>query len=106
MAGTAALVFYTFPYLGLIFIPLAIFYYATAIFYRRTSVETKRLDSLMRSALYGSYSGKFPQAAVASLQLTCGLFTETLTGLSTVRAYREQVILTPRLLYHYSLNLM
>ncbi|KIP09393.1 hypothetical protein PHLGIDRAFT_534837 [Phlebiopsis gigantea 11061_1 CR5-6] len=71
VAGTAALVFYTFPYLGLIFIPLAIFYYATAIFYRRTSVETKRLDSLMRSALYGSYS-------------------ETLTGLSTVRAYREQ----------------
>ncbi|GJE92383.1 multidrug resistance-associated ABC transporter [Phanerochaete sordida] len=69
--GTAALVFYTFPYLGLIFVPLLIFYYATAVFYRRTSVETKRLDSLMRSALYASYS-------------------ETLTGLSTVRAYREQ----------------
>ena len=56
--GTAALVFYTFPYLGLIFVPLSVFYYATAIFYRRTSVETKRLDSLMRSALYGSYSGE------------------------------------------------
>ncbi|EKM53211.1 uncharacterized protein PHACADRAFT_259405 [Phanerochaete carnosa HHB-10118-sp] len=71
VAGTVALVFYTFPLLGIIFVPLFIFYYATAIFYRRTSVETKRLDSLMRSALYSSYS-------------------ETLTGLSTVRAYREQ----------------
>ncbi|KAJ3537700.1 hypothetical protein NM688_g6639 [Phlebia brevispora] len=69
--GTVALVFYTFPYLGLIFVPLSIFYYLTAIYYRRTSVETKRLDSIMRSALYASYS-------------------ETLTGLSTVRAYGEQ----------------
>lgn len=56
--GTAALVFYTFPYLGIIFVPLSILYYATALYYRRTSVETKRLDSLMRSALYASYSGK------------------------------------------------
>ncbi|THG96760.1 hypothetical protein EW026_g5132 [Hermanssonia centrifuga] len=70
-SGTAALVFYTFPYLGIIFVPLSILYYLTAIYYRRSSVETKRLDSLMRSALYSSYS-------------------ETLTGLSTVRAYREQ----------------
>ncbi|KAI0087238.1 multidrug resistance-associated ABC transporter [Irpex rosettiformis] len=69
--GTAALVFYTFPLLGIIFAPLTIFYYLAATFYRRTSVETKRLDSLMRSALYSSYS-------------------ETLTGLSTVRAYGEQ----------------
>lgn len=58
--GTVALVFYTFPLLGIIFVPLFIFYYATAVFYRRTSVETKRLDSLMRSALYSSYSGKPP----------------------------------------------
>ncbi|KAI0700341.1 multidrug resistance-associated ABC transporter [Cytidiella melzeri] len=69
--GTAGLVFYTFPLLGIIFVPLSVFYYITAAFYRRTSVETKRLDSLMRSGLYGSYS-------------------ETLTGLSTVRAYRDQ----------------
>ncbi|KAI0087237.1 multidrug resistance-associated ABC transporter [Irpex rosettiformis] len=69
--GTAGLVFYTYPLLGIIFAPLTVFYYITAVFYRRTSVEVKRLDSLMRSTLYGSYS-------------------ETLTGLSTVRAYREQ----------------
>ncbi|THU93933.1 multidrug resistance-associated ABC transporter [Dendrothele bispora CBS 962.96] len=69
--GTIALVFYVFPYLGLIFIPLSVLYYLVQAYYRRTSVETKRLDSLMRSALYSSYS-------------------ETLTGLSTIRAYREQ----------------
>jgi ABC-type multidrug transport system fused ATPase/permease subunit len=69
--GTVALVFYTFPYLGIIFAPLFVFYYIVATYYRRTSVETKRLDSIMRSTLYGSYS-------------------ETLTGLSTVRAYRDQ----------------
>ncbi|KAK7454037.1 hypothetical protein VKT23_011548 [Stygiomarasmius scandens] len=69
--GTIALVFYVFPYLGLIFVPLSVLYYLVQAYYRRTSVETKRLDSLMRSALYSSYS-------------------ETLTGLSTIRAYREQ----------------
>ncbi|KAF8124850.1 hypothetical protein K438DRAFT_2034116 [Mycena galopus ATCC 62051] len=69
--GTVGLVFYTFPLLGIIFAPMAVAYYLVALYYRRSSVETKRLDSLMRSALYASY-------------------TETLTGLSTIRAYREQ----------------
>ncbi|EIW55759.1 multidrug resistance-associated ABC transporter [Trametes versicolor FP-101664 SS1] len=71
VVGTAALVFYTFPYLGIIFVPLMTLYYIAAVYYRRSSVEAKRLDSLLRSALYSSYS-------------------ETLTGLSTVRAYRSQ----------------
>ncbi|KAF8882127.1 P-loop containing nucleoside triphosphate hydrolase protein [Infundibulicybe gibba] len=69
--GTVALVFYTFPLLGIIFAPMAVLYWLVSMFYRRSSVETKRLDSLMRSSLYGSYS-------------------ETLTGLSTIRAYRQQ----------------
>ncbi|KAJ7607493.1 multidrug resistance-associated ABC transporter [Roridomyces roridus] len=69
--GTVALVFYTFPYLGIIFVPMVVLYYLVSIYYRRSSVETKRLDSLMRSALFASY-------------------TETLTGLATIRAYREQ----------------
>lgn len=56
--GTAGLVFYIFPYLGIMFAPLLVFYFTAAIYYRRTSVETKRLDSLMRSALYASYSGE------------------------------------------------
>ncbi|KIM43822.1 hypothetical protein M413DRAFT_434825 [Hebeloma cylindrosporum] len=69
--GTVALVFYTFPYLGIIFLPMSVLYYILSSYYRRTSVETKRLDSLMRSIFYGSFS-------------------ETLTGLATIRAYREQ----------------
>lgn len=56
--GTAGLVFYTFPYLGILFLPLGILYYGTSIYYRRSSVETKRLDSLNRSMLYASYTGK------------------------------------------------
>ncbi|KAF9002584.1 multidrug resistance-associated ABC transporter [Cyathus striatus] len=66
--GTVALVFYTFPLLGIIFPPLAIMYYLFGIYYRRSSVEIKRLDSLLRSGLYAAYS-------------------ESLTGLSTIRAY-------------------
>ncbi|KAF5360291.1 hypothetical protein D9758_009169 [Tetrapyrgos nigripes] len=69
--GTIGLVFYVFPYLGIIFVPLSLGYFLVQTYYRRTSIETKRLDSLMRSALYSSYS-------------------ETLTGLSTIRAYQEQ----------------
>jgi ABC-type multidrug transport system fused ATPase/permease subunit len=57
--GTVGLVFYTFPLLGIIFAPLGVLYYMAATYYRRTSVETKRLDSLMRSALYASYTGTF-----------------------------------------------
>ncbi|KAG5635613.1 hypothetical protein H0H81_010631 [Sphagnurus paluster] len=77
--GTMALVFYTFPLLGIMFAPLAVLYYVSSVFYRRTSVETKRLDSLLRSAMYSSYS-------------------ESLTGLATIRAYREQASLS-RYLY-------
>ncbi|PBK66109.1 multidrug resistance-associated ABC transporter [Armillaria solidipes] len=69
--GTIALVFYTFPLLGIIFGPMIVLYYLVSMYYRRTSVETKRLDSIMRSALYSSYS-------------------ETLTGLATIRAFRGQ----------------
>jgi ABC-type multidrug transport system fused ATPase/permease subunit len=55
--GTVALVFYTFPYLGIIFAPMTLIYYVVSVYYRRSSVETKRLDSLMRSKLYASFSG-------------------------------------------------
>ncbi|EJU01830.1 hypothetical protein DACRYDRAFT_52395 [Dacryopinax primogenitus] len=71
VVGTVFLVFYTYAYLGIIFVPLLFLYWAASTFYRRTSVEVKRMDSILRSNLYASYS-------------------ETLTGLATVRAYREQ----------------
>lgn len=69
--GTIFLVFYTFPLLGIIFVPLGLLYYGCLSYYRRSSVEVKRLDSLIRSQLYSTYS-------------------ETLTGLATVRAYNMQ----------------
>ena len=59
MVGTIFLVFYTFPYLGILFVPLGIFYSFSAIYYRRTSVETKRLDSILRSKLYAAYAGRW-----------------------------------------------
>lgn len=55
--GTVGLVFYVFPYLGIIFVPMGIIYYVVSDFYRRTSVETKRLDSVLRSILYAAFSG-------------------------------------------------
>jgi len=59
--GTIGLVFYAFPYLGIIFPPLIILYYAASVYYRRSSVEAKRMDSLLRSFLYGSYTGSIYQ---------------------------------------------
>ena len=57
IVGTAGLVFYTFPYLGIIFVPMILLYYLVSLYYRRNSVEIKRLDSLLRSNLYAAYSG-------------------------------------------------
>ncbi|KAL1718255.1 P-loop containing nucleoside triphosphate hydrolase protein [Schizophyllum commune] len=71
LLGTVGLVFYIFPYLGIIFAPLGILYYVVALYYRKSSVETKRLDAILRSSLYASY-------------------TEALTGLPTIRAYASQ----------------
>ncbi|CAE6373370.1 unnamed protein product [Rhizoctonia solani] len=69
--GTVALVFYTYAWLGIMFPPLFLLYGYFSIFYRRTSIEVKRLDSILRSLLYAAFS-------------------EALTGASTIRAYREQ----------------
>lgn len=46
-----------------------------ATYYRRSSVETKRLDSLMRSALYASYSGmSVPTSFVSEVFLISAFF--------------------------------
>jgi hypothetical protein len=65
-------------------------YYLISIYYRRSSVETKRLDSLLRSILYGSYSGNIFLLVIRDLLADKYRIPETLTGLSTIRAYREQ----------------
>ncbi|KZW01098.1 cadmium ion transporter [Exidia glandulosa HHB12029] len=69
--GTMGLVFYNFPYLGILFVPLGILYTFFFLFYRRNSVEVKRLDSILRSTLYSSY-------------------IEALSGIATIHATRQE----------------
>jgi ABC-type multidrug transport system fused ATPase/permease subunit len=69
--STLLLIIYATPIFLVALIPLLFIYYLMQEFYRNTSREVKRLDSLARSPLYAN-------------------FTETMNGLSTIRAYREQ----------------
>ncbi|ORX52502.1 hypothetical protein BCR36DRAFT_324258 [Piromyces finnis] len=69
--STLLLIIYATPIFLIALIPLLVIYYLMQEFYRNTSREIKRLDSLARSPLYAN-------------------FTETMNGLSTIRAYREQ----------------
>ncbi|KAF9951567.1 hypothetical protein BGZ72_006947 [Mortierella alpina] len=56
-----------------VMIPLAVIYYAVALFYQRTNRELKRLEAILRSHVY-SY------------------FSETLTGMGTLKAYHQHGI--------------
>ncbi|GBB94362.1 hypothetical protein RclHR1_02340019 [Rhizophagus clarus] len=69
--GTFILISVVFVLFLIPLVPLMIIYYFAAIYYRSTNRELKRLDSVLRSSLYAHFS-------------------ETLTGLPTIRAYREQ----------------
>jgi len=69
--STLLLIIYATPIFLIALVPLLIIYYIMQEYYRNTSREIKRLDSLSRSPLYAN-------------------FTETMMGLSTIRAYREQ----------------
>ncbi|KAF0384836.1 ABC transporter [Gigaspora margarita] len=69
--GTFALIIVVFIWFLVPLIPLTILYYCAAIYFRATNRELKRLDSILRSSLYAHFS-------------------ESLTGLPTIRAYREQ----------------
>jgi ATP-binding cassette subfamily C (CFTR/MRP) protein 1 len=69
--STFGLMIYVFPYFAIPLVPLLVLYYYVQLFYRFTSRELKRLDSVSRSPLYAH-------------------FAESLNGLPTIRAYREQ----------------
>ena len=56
------------PWFGVAIVPLAFFYFRFLNYFRLVSRETKRLDSISRSPVYSQFS-------------------ETLGGLSTIRAY-------------------
>ncbi|OXG54431.1 cadmium ion transporter [Cryptococcus neoformans Th84] len=76
--GTFGLILYSYPWLGLAFIPLTIFYYIAGSYYRRTSRETKRIDSIMRSRIYSS-------------------FGEQLSGSAVIRAFGKQSVFERRM---------
>ncbi|KAI9179146.1 hypothetical protein H9P43_005808 [Blastocladiella emersonii ATCC 22665] len=69
--STFALMIAATPLFAAPLAPLMVVYYYAQLFYRSTSRELKRLDSVSRSPLFA-------------------LFGETLTGIVTIRAYREE----------------
>ncbi|KAJ6651178.1 hypothetical protein lerEdw1_000730, partial [Lerista edwardsae] len=69
LLGMLVMITYGLPWIGLVLLPLAAIYYSIQRYYRRTSRELKRLYSLTLSPIYTHFS-------------------ETLTGLSTIRATR------------------
>uniref|UniRef100_A0A8C3ILG1 ATP-binding cassette sub-family C member 10 n=1 Tax=Chrysemys picta bellii TaxID=8478 RepID=A0A8C3ILG1_CHRPI len=69
LLGMLVMITYGLPWIGLILLPLAALYFSIQRYYRRTSRELKRLYSLTLSPIYTHFS-------------------ETLTGLSIIRATR------------------
>ncbi|OCF43886.1 hypothetical protein I317_02329 [Kwoniella heveanensis CBS 569] len=69
--GTFAIIVYTYPWLGLMFIPLIFCFYLCIAFYTRSSRELKRVQSLVRSGWYIAFS-------------------EQLAGLPVIRAFGQQ----------------
>ena len=69
--GTVALVFYTYAYLGIIFVPMLAIYLGLASFFRHTSRELKRIDSTTRSFIFSN-------------------FAEQLAGTLSIRAFHQQ----------------
>uniref|UniRef100_A0A8C0J445 ATP-binding cassette sub-family C member 10 n=1 Tax=Chelonoidis abingdonii TaxID=106734 RepID=A0A8C0J445_CHEAB len=69
LLGMLVMITYGLPWIGLILLPLTVLYFSIQRYYRRTSRELKRLYSLTLSPIYTHFS-------------------ETLTGLSIIRATR------------------
>ena len=63
-------ILYVTPWFGVAIVPLGVFYLTILNYFRNVSRETKRLESLSRSPVYAHFS-------------------ETLGGLTTIRAYGE-----------------
>ncbi|KIR68936.1 cadmium ion transporter [Cryptococcus bacillisporus CA1873] len=62
--GIFGLILYSYPWLGLAFIPLAIFYYIAGSYYRQTCREIKRINSITRSRIYSSFAEQLAGSAV------------------------------------------
>lgn len=68
-SGAIVVTVYSLPWITLLYIPLAFVYYTVQNFYRHTSRDLKRLHAVSLSPLYAH-------------------FTETLQGLTVIRAMR------------------
>jgi ABC-type multidrug transport system fused ATPase/permease subunit len=68
LAGTIIVVVSATPYVAALLVPMAWVYYWTAYYYRHSSRELQRLDSISKSPIYESFS-------------------ESLTGVPTIRAF-------------------
>ncbi|KAH9493041.1 Multidrug resistance-associated protein 7 [Bulinus truncatus] len=68
--GTVVLTCYGLPWFAICLIPMTALYYKIQLYYRHTSRELKRLSSVTLSPIYAHFS-------------------ETITGLSTIRAMRH-----------------
>ncbi|XP_025978767.2 ATP-binding cassette sub-family C member 10 isoform X2 [Dromaius novaehollandiae] len=69
LLGMLVIITYGLPWIGLVLLPLAALYFSIQRYYRRTSRELKRLYSLTLSPIYTHFS-------------------ETLSGLNSIRAMR------------------
>ncbi|XP_056344269.1 ATP-binding cassette sub-family C member 10 [Oenanthe melanoleuca] len=69
LLGMLVIITYGLPWIGLVLLPLAVVYFLVQRYYRFTSRELKRLHSVTLSPIYTHFS-------------------ETLSGLSTIRAMR------------------
>ncbi|XP_052537401.1 ATP-binding cassette sub-family C member 10 [Tympanuchus pallidicinctus] len=69
LLGMLVIITYGLPWIGLVLLPLAAIYFSIQRYYRRTSRELKRLYSVTLSPIYTHFS-------------------ETLSGLSSIRALR------------------
>ncbi|KAN0098013.1 P-loop containing nucleoside triphosphate hydrolase protein [Tylopilus felleus] len=74
-AGILLVIAFSFPPFVLTVIPLSWFYYRVTAYYLSTSRELKRLDAVSKSPIFA-------------------WFSESLSGLSTIRAYNQQAIFT------------
>ncbi|NXG03290.1 MRP7 protein, partial [Sakesphorus luctuosus] len=69
LLGMLVIITYGLPWIGLVLLPLTVLYFSLQHYYRRTSRELKRLYSITLSPIYTHFS-------------------ETLSGLSSIRAMR------------------
>eukprot|EP00746_Dinoflagellata_sp_MGD_P011278 gnl/MRDRNA2_/MRDRNA2_123593_c0_seq1.p1 gnl/MRDRNA2_/MRDRNA2_123593_c0~~gnl/MRDRNA2_/MRDRNA2_123593_c0_seq1.p1 ORF type:complete len:953 (+),score=230.34 gnl/MRDRNA2_/MRDRNA2_123593_c0_seq1:187-2859(+) len=69
--GTVVFVIVAHPWVAVAMVPLAVFYWRLAAFFRMSPRETQRIESITRSPIFAQFS-------------------ETLNGLSTVRAFGIQ----------------